>query len=121
MNLWIRSQDRTKLIKVDNISYMDMSENYKEEVHSLWNDSKGILGTYKTKERALEVLEEILQLIKKGNKNIFKINRIVDINTLVRIKNCYEKINNEEISLYDNHFELLNKKYDIEIYEMPLE
>lgn len=49
MELWIRSQDKTKLVKVDNIVYMDSSEDYEKEVHSLWNDCKGILGTYKTK------------------------------------------------------------------------
>lgn len=59
MELWIRSQDKTKLVKVDNIAYMDSSEDYEKEVHSLWNDCKGILGTYETKERALEVLNEI--------------------------------------------------------------
>lgn len=61
MELWIRSQDKTKLVKVDNIAYMDSSEDYEKEVHSLWNDCKGILGTYKSKERALEVLDEIHQ------------------------------------------------------------
>ena len=59
MELWIRSQDRTKLVKADNISYMDTAEDYERKVHSLWNDCKGILGIYKTKERALEVLDEI--------------------------------------------------------------
>ncbi len=59
MDLWIRSQDKTKLVKIDNISYMDMAEDMDTQKHSLWNDCKGILGTYKTKERALEVLDEI--------------------------------------------------------------
>ena len=59
MDLWIKSQDRTKLVKADNISYMDTAEDYERKVHSLWNDCKGILGIYKTKERALEVLDEI--------------------------------------------------------------
>lgn len=70
MDLWIRSQDRTKLVKADNISYMDVAEDYEKEVHSLWNDCKGILGTYKTKERALEVLDEIQGLFIK--KDIVK-------------------------------------------------
>lgn len=51
MELWIRSQDRTKLVKADNISYMDTAEDYERKVHSLWNDCKGILGIYKTKRR----------------------------------------------------------------------
>ena len=63
MELWIRSQDRTKLVKADNISYMDTAEDYERKVHSLWNDCKGILGIYKTKERALEVLDEIQRIL----------------------------------------------------------
>ena len=59
MKLWVRSQDKTKLVKVDNISYLDMAEDMDAEAHSLWNDCKGILGQYKSKERALEVLDEI--------------------------------------------------------------
>ena len=66
MELWIRSQDKTKLVKVDNIAYMDSSEDYEKEVHSLWNDCKGILGTYKSKERALEVLDEIQNILSEN-------------------------------------------------------
>lgn len=70
MELWIRSQDKTKLVKIDNISYLDMSDDYEKEVHSLFNDCKGILGVYKTKNRALEVLDEIqdkINLINLGH------------------------------------------------------
>ena len=63
MDLWIRSQDKTKLVKIDNISYLDMSDDYEKKVHSLFNDCKGILGVYKTKNRALEVLEEIQNIL----------------------------------------------------------
>lgn len=63
MDLWIRSQDREKLCEIKNIRYMDMSEDYEAETHSLWNDNLGILGVYKTKDRALEVLDEIQELL----------------------------------------------------------
>ena len=81
MDLWIRSQDRTKLVKADNISYMDTAEDYKKEVHSLWNDCKGILGTYKTKERALEVLDDIQNNMLKGSfaKKINGLGQEVDL------------------------------------------
>lgn len=65
MELWIRSQDKEKLVKVDEI--------YIEEILSTTvyiNDryrvgewlvecSNVILGTYRSKERALEVLNDI--------------------------------------------------------------
>lgn len=63
MELWIRSQDGEKLCEIKNIRYMDMSEDYEAETHSLWNDNLGILGVYKTKDRALEVLDEIQELL----------------------------------------------------------
>lgn len=64
MNLWIRSQDKEKLCKIENIKYMDTSDDFENDTHSLWNDNNGILGIYKTKQRALEVLDEITNLIK---------------------------------------------------------
>lgn len=58
MSLWIRSQDRELLMKSPEFRY-----NQKNDNHSiLAYDTMGvyrILGTYKTKERALEVFDEI--------------------------------------------------------------
>ena len=81
MKLWIRSQDKTKLVKVDNISYLDVADDYEKEVHSLWNDCKGVLGIYKTKERALGVLDEIQKVIEprgivKQDKHGIEVNMI---------------------------------------------
>ncbi len=59
MDLWIRSQNREVLTKVNNLVVEEFAEdeyiikNYPNG--SIWNG----LGTYKTKERALEVLDEI--------------------------------------------------------------
>lgn len=64
MDLWIRSQNKEKLCKIENIKYMDTSDDFENDTHSLWNDNNGILGIYKTKQRALEVLDEITNLIK---------------------------------------------------------
>lgn len=59
MNLWIRSQDKEVLTKVIDI--------YKQaDTNEIWSYSdKGIkncLGIYKSKERTLEVLDEIQNL-----------------------------------------------------------
>lgn len=78
MELWIRSQDKEKLLKCDDITiknhrYDTMDEygnrciNYKGyEIVGYFdkNTEYETLGTYKTKERALEVLDEIQELIK---------------------------------------------------------
>ena len=60
MNLWVRSQDKECLTNVSNIQYI-----YKNNMHGLgtYYDNLKILGTYKTKERAIEVLDEIQSLL----------------------------------------------------------
>lgn len=104
MDLWIRSQDKTKLVKIDNISYMDMAEDMDTQIHSLWNDCKGILGTYKTKERALEVLDEI--------QNILFYKKMSEDNIVLFSKIISEKYGDE----------LKNKIYmDTAVYKMPKE
>ena len=58
MELWIRSQNKIVLMKVDEICYAEV---YKNE-HTLWyRDIE--LGKYNSKERALEVLDEIQKLL----------------------------------------------------------
>lgn len=62
MNLWIRSQDKRILQKVTNI-YLDA--NYEDKRISTYDGNNGNnteLGSYKTKERAMEILEEIIDL-----------------------------------------------------------
>ena len=60
MELWIRSQDKEVLTRVVDI-WKDADKN------EIWSKSsfatKNCLGIYKTKERALEVLDEIQNYI----------------------------------------------------------
>ena len=60
MNLWVRSQDKRILQKVDNI-FLDA--NYENKRISTYDGDNIELGTYKTKERAIEVLDEIQSLL----------------------------------------------------------
>lgn len=72
MDLWIRSQDKEELIKINSRLFIRHIENVG---YSIMNDlcvDDGFitLGTYKTKERALEVLDEIqnkINLINLGH------------------------------------------------------
>ena len=73
MELWIRSQDRESIFKVKSIFYSTNNEN-KHFVRSIIVDDikNGImaLGQYSSKERALEVLDEIqnkINLINLGH------------------------------------------------------
>lgn len=60
MNLWVRSQDKRILQKVDNI-FLDA--NYENKRISTYDGDNIELGTYKTKERAIEILDEIQSLL----------------------------------------------------------
>ncbi len=54
MELWIRSQSKSKLEKVE---YLDITK-YGEGEYEIESNTTS-LGTYETEERALEILDEI--------------------------------------------------------------
>ena len=59
MDLWIRSQDKEVLVKVNDIAVeMNMIYGYYDK-----NTEYELLGSYQSKERALEVLDEIENFI----------------------------------------------------------
>ena len=68
MNLWIRSQNQTILINVKNI-LIDIT---KKDIYTVEQLSSALhtvkLGTYKSKKRALEVLDEIEGFITQPTK-----------------------------------------------------
>lgn len=71
MELWIRSQDKMNLVKVRQISvnYQDNKQiiaNYMPELYENSGEYYEILGTYKTKERTIEVLDEIQDKMLNG-------------------------------------------------------
>ncbi len=75
MDLWIRSQDKTSLVKVDNLyvsvgNYICYYVEKGKEVPNTYYRPSGELGRYETYERALEVLDEIQGLFIK--KDIVK-------------------------------------------------
>lgn len=80
MELWIRSQDKEVLTRVIDI-WKDADKN------EIWSKSsfaiKNCLGIYKTKERAIEVLDEIEERIMLINT----INIAKDRDSLIACKN----------------------------------
>ena len=79
MDLWIRSQDRTFLRKVNTIGIV--------ECRDFWSIDENLtvsFGKYKTKERALEVLDEIEERIMLINT----INIAKDRDSLIAYKNA---------------------------------
>lgn len=89
MNLWVRSQDKEKLLKINGLQYQNckLVENETVETNILIgfysSYENEILGEYKTKERAIEVLDEIEERIMLINT----INMAKDTNSLIACKN----------------------------------
>ena len=105
MELWIRSQDRMNLVQIKQISlnYQNNKQvitNYEPEQYENSDCFYELLGTYKTKERALEVLDEIQ-------------NAILGILSL-------EDIEEQKIKQYTG-FACLSKVTNCLVYEMPKE
>ena len=71
MELWIRSQDKKLLMKSTELRYNQKKEDYSILAYDTKGDYR-LLGIYKSKERALEVLDEIQDLLQNayvGNAN----------------------------------------------------
>ena len=104
MELWIRSQDKETLIKCEKI----LVEKGKDMFAILnYIDTKNWfrLGNYKTKERALEVLDEIEKILKP--QVITKLGKIVG-------KTC-------DGTIYTTPNETEIKELSTYVYQMPKE
>lgn len=103
MNLWIRSQDRTFLRKVNTIGIV--------EGRDFWSIDENLtvsFGKYKTKERALEVLDEI--------QNILKQKYILDTSSIKPDGDFYEE-NGVIFQKYNANAEI--KELSTFVYQMP--
>jgi hypothetical protein len=106
MNLWVRSQDKKKLIKVNEIKIESVIDG-NSFIYSDITD----LGTYKTKERALEVLDEIQNILKPRIMATIKpseeMKELMGGRQFGKIKKMKQDMEIKELSTY--------------VYEMPKE
>ena len=82
MNLWIRTQDRKKLVLINTLA---IAENTSRSILGFGIDGhvKVELGDYDTEERTLEVLDEIQELLEPVHiADISKKEGIIGANTL---------------------------------------
>ena len=114
MELWIISQDRECLMKVDRLDY-DVS-NYKHRIVA--NGYQTLVAEYETKKRALEVLDEIQDKIRV--KFLLKQKTILKPETVKSAKEYFENLNNINLIAGDGNFDIVPINYnDAVIYEMP--
>ena len=109
MSLWVRSQDKTRLIKANNL---------RVEFNS-WHNKSGIfcdgniIGEYKTKERALQILDEIQNLITP--RFILKSGSDID-----QVENLFDKSTANKCFI-STLFDIKQIENDCIVYQMPKE
>ncbi len=147
MNLWIRSQNKEQLIKINNEITIADTRSIKKMLNPLNIDvtnseydkvdgidiirdvvniegyilatDKLLLGKYESEERALEVLDEIQNKI--NSQYLLKPKKTMEIPIIESAKNYYEELNNINIITCDDNFEIKPINANVIIYEMPKE
>lgn len=70
MELWVRNQDKENLVKVE---LLEIEERQKDcAIITMFQKNVAHLGIYKTKERALEVLDEIQKYMDNGYGDVYQ-------------------------------------------------
>ena len=115
MDLWIRSQNKELLIPNPKLSLEDIKNAY--WIIDIFDDT--VLGTYKSKERALEVLDEIQNKIK--GIYLLKPETLINTSIIEEAKDYYEKLNNIDIITCDNNFTITPINSNVIVYEIPKE
>lgn len=64
MDLWIRTQDRMRLVKPRRLAIKQETKNWGGDWYIYESQNSLRYGTYATKERALEVLDDIQDILK---------------------------------------------------------
>lgn len=113
MDLWIRSQDKEILTTAQHLDIYEASIEGEEECYVI-EESGTDLGSYKSYQRALEILDEIHNILKP--KGILKFNTLLNNNDLAKIK---EKLNDEYL-VFNQNVELIQQPTTY-VYEMPEE
>lgn len=115
MELWVRSQDKNNLKKVNNIYVEHITKDYDSWVGNIYSQpyvitsDNGNLGFYGTKERALEILDEIQRILHPTVFMSAEIN--TDDNNWVENGIIYQK--------YKDNFKI--QELSTYVYEMPEE
>ena len=113
MELWIRTQDKMRLVKIRQISlnYRNNKQiiaNYIPDFYPNSGEYYEFLGTYKTKERAIEVLDEI--------QNILNPKYILDTSSIKPDGDFYEE-NGVIFQNYDANSKI--EELSTFVYQMP--
>lgn len=110
MKLWIRSQDKKKLLKVESLQIINNEED--KEFPFYINSSYELLGAYKTEQEAFNVLNNIQNII--NAKTIIKFNSFFPHDKIKQVKDAIDKNSIIELPSYE-----IKELAGVIIYEMP--
>lgn len=115
MELWIRTQTNRTLVKVNHIAIRE-EDTIVYYGNDLDLDKYVTLGKYETKERALEILDEIQK--KMTQQFLLKEKEHINCGEMDSLRNYYRR---KEINFVEvpNGIELEPINKDILVYEMP--
>ena len=105
MELWIRSQDKNSLKKVENIYIEKIEKDFDSWIGNTYSRPYvitcdcGNLGFYATKERALEVLDEIQNIL--NLKDMYKYDRELVLKSWENADEEQVKIVRQQMSVYE--------------------
>lgn len=109
MELWIRTQDKMRLVKPNRLAIKRDSRTIGEGDYYIYESQNSLrYGTYTTKERALEVLDEI--------QDILKPKYILDTSSIKPDGNFYKE-NGAIFQKYNANAEI--KDLSTFVYQMP--
>ena len=117
----IVSQDKDIIINYSNVEMIGLDPDNKKEIFCTFSEGAEKVGTYKTEERAKEVLQDILKKV-NSQKYLLKPKVRVPKDMIKDAKKYFEKLNGIELIVNDNIFDIVPVGNNQEvIYEMPKE
>lgn len=117
MELWIRSQDGKVLEKIDDLFIQYSTQ---KKLHTICSHRNLVyLGGYKTEERALQVIDEIQNKMKQ--QFLLKPTTMMNQKDILGGKNYFEMINDANMIVTDNNFEIEPINSEVIVYQMPKE
>ena len=121
MELWVRGQEKSLLKKVSEVLYEEMDEH---SIVTFQGDDVMLLGIYKTKERCLEIIDEIQKLLLSANGDYLI--KLQDIDVNAEVKTVYgedfiQKLQNSPIMPIANEPSVQFRHPSVFVYEMPKE
>jgi hypothetical protein len=129
MELWVRTQGNDKLVKIEYVQYVEGYDPIDEydgfTTNEIWANKEEVeLGQYKTKERCLEIIDEIQKLLLSANpKEAFMLVDCRNDNEFSHIGSLVDFARESNFIAYDGedgtNFQLIQPS--VLVYEMPQE